>query len=177
MAKKRMFSTDILESDAFTSMSTQSQMLYVHLSMYADDDGFLSNAQWIMRAVGIPKKYMQELLDKRFLLDMGNDVTCIKHWRINNTIRTDRYKPTVHQDKLATLFIKENGAYTDRCTPESKPMTTNPQPCGDVDKISIGKVSKGKYNTRKRLPDFHEIEGEPTDINDAREKLFGKENS
>ena len=51
MAEKRMFSKTIVESDAFLDMPLSAQALYFHLSMRADDDGFLNNAKKIMRTI------------------------------------------------------------------------------------------------------------------------------
>ena len=51
MANKRMFSKQIIDSDAFLEMPLSTQALYFHLSMRADDDGFLNNAKQIMRLI------------------------------------------------------------------------------------------------------------------------------
>lgn len=180
MAKKRMFNKDIIESDAFTTMPIQAQMLYVHLSMNADDDGLLNNALAIARAYDIKPRALEILKEKRFLLDLGDGIVCIKHWWINNTLRKDTYKPTAYTEKMATLKIKENGAYTDDCnvfvTAEVETcnvsVTAEGKGCS-VDKISKDKVSKGKNN--KRFPDFVKEDAPPTDIQAVREQMFGKE--
>ena len=44
MAQRRMFSPNIVDSDAFLDMPASSQLLYFHLGMRADDDGFVANA-------------------------------------------------------------------------------------------------------------------------------------
>lgn len=178
MANKRMFNRDIVESDAFTSMSPQAQALYLHLCMNADDDGFLNNAKRLTLSYDLTPKVLQELLDKRFLLDLGDGITVIKHWFINNALRKDRYNPTAYTEKRDLLTIKENGSYTDDKTkwqPNGNQMATSLQPVRATDKISIDKYSKGKNINRKRLPDFHKEEGEETDIKAVREKMFGKE--
>ena len=41
MAQRRMFHTDVVESDKFLDLSAGAQLLYFHLGMQADDDGFL----------------------------------------------------------------------------------------------------------------------------------------
>ena len=43
MAEKRMFSAKIIESDAFLDIPATAQMLYFHVCMNADDDGFVNN--------------------------------------------------------------------------------------------------------------------------------------
>lgn len=52
MAQKRMFDKQITNSDDFIEMPATSQNLYFHLSMNADDDGFVNNWKSIMRLVG-----------------------------------------------------------------------------------------------------------------------------
>ena len=39
MANRRMFSLDIVDTDAFLDMPMSAQCLYFHLGMRADDDG------------------------------------------------------------------------------------------------------------------------------------------
>ena len=45
MAERRMFAKTIIDSDAFLNMPLSAQALYFHLSMRADDDGFINNAK------------------------------------------------------------------------------------------------------------------------------------
>lgn len=154
MAERRMFASKIIESDAFLDLSPQAQMLYVHLCMEADDDGFLNNARSIKRATGCTDKELNELFQKRFLLDLGDGVTVIKHWKINNYIQKDRYKPTAYQEKYELLEVKPNGAYTEKnkaCIQQecervySLDTQEGANPVYSLDtQVSIGKVSIGK---------------------------------
>lgn len=109
-----MFSEKILESDAFIDMQLQSQILYVHLCMAADDDGFIGSPNRIIRMIGVEKKHYEELLSKRFILSFPSGVCIIKHWLINNTIKKDRYVETVYREEKDFLIVKENSAYTER---------------------------------------------------------------
>ena len=43
MARRRMFSLDVVDTDRFLDMPTSAQNLYYSLGMRADDDGFVSN--------------------------------------------------------------------------------------------------------------------------------------
>ena len=113
MAQRRMFSKDIVESGAFMEMPLSTQALYFHLGMNADDDGFISNAKIIVRMCGAAEDDMRLLLAKRFLLAFDNGVIVVKHWKINNYIRSDRYRPTLYQDEYQSLFLKQNLAYSD----------------------------------------------------------------
>ena len=112
MAEKRMFSKQIIDSDAFLDMPLSTQALYFHLSMRADDDGFLNNAKKIMRTIGANHNDYDLLLVKKFIIQFDDGICVIKHWRINNYLRTDRYKETIYKDEKSMLSIKENGAYT-----------------------------------------------------------------
>lgn len=113
MADRRMFAKTILESDAFTTMTPKAQCLYVHLCMNADDDGLMNNAMSVCRSLGFTKSNLDELFGKRFLLDLGDGITAVKHWKINNYIQKDRYKPTIYQEKMNLLKVKDDGSYTD----------------------------------------------------------------
>lgn len=43
MAKKRMFSLDVVDLDSFIEMPVSAKLLYYDLGMRADDDGFVGN--------------------------------------------------------------------------------------------------------------------------------------
>ena len=114
MAKKRMFNIDIVGSDAFLDMAHESQALYLQLSMRADDDGFIGNPKTVVRIAGVSNAAFEELLQKRFILQFQSGVVVVKHWKINNDIKKDRYSPTVYTDEFQMLSTKENKAYTER---------------------------------------------------------------
>ena len=112
MAKRRMFSIDIISSDAFTDMPLSAQALYFHLGMAADDDGFVNCPNKIQRSIGASADDMNILRAKHFVLVFDSGVLVIKHWKINNTIQKDRYHETKYTDELSMLLVKKNGAYT-----------------------------------------------------------------
>ena len=112
MAEKRMFSKKIVESDAFLDMPLSSQALYFHLCMGADDDGFLNAPKRIMRMLGCTKGDLEILARNKFILCFETGIVVIKHWKINNSIRTDRYKPTQYIEEMSQLTVKKNNAYT-----------------------------------------------------------------
>lgn len=55
------------------------------------------------------------LIAKRFLLAFENGVVVIKHWRMHNLLRKDRYNPTQYQEYMEQLLLKDNGSYTETC--------------------------------------------------------------
>ncbi len=114
MAERRMFAKTIIDSDAFIDMPLSTQALYFHLSMRADDDGFINNPKKIQRMVGASDDDLKILAMKRYILPFDSGVVVIKHWKIHNYIRSDRYKETVYLEEKNSLVLKENGSYTER---------------------------------------------------------------
>lgn len=102
----------IIDSDAFLDMPLSTQALYFHLSMRADDDGFLNNAKKIMRNISATQNDYDLLLMKRFIIQFPDGICVIKHWRINNYLRKDRYSETLYNQEKSLLEIKENGSYS-----------------------------------------------------------------
>ena len=111
MAEKRMFSSKIVCSDAFNSMSKNARLLYFELSMNADDEGVINNAKNIAILCGISVKCLDELVNNKFLIKLDN-IFVIKHWFINNFLRKDRIKVSNYKKELEKLTIKDNGSYT-----------------------------------------------------------------
>lgn len=107
-----MFSDEITTTDAFLDMPGGSQLLYFHLGINADDDGFISSPKMIMRAIGASDDELKILYAKKFLLPFPSGVCVVKHWRINNQIRKDRYTETVYTKEKTQLFIRDNGSYS-----------------------------------------------------------------
>ena len=112
MAERRMFAKTIIDSDAFLEMPLSTQALYFHLAMRADDEGFINNPRKIQRMIGSSDDDLKLLCAKHFIIPFESGVVVIKHWRIHNYIRSDRFKPTVYEDERAQLAMKDNGSYT-----------------------------------------------------------------
>ena len=145
MAEKRMFTQKIIDSDAFLDMPLSTQALYFHLNMRADDDGFVNNPKRIQRTVGASEDDLKLLVAKRFLICFENGVIVIKHWRMHNTLKNDRYRPTQYQEEYALLDVKENKAYT-----EKQPVAVLEEVC-QVEPIRIqgGSTSEPQYSIDK----------------------------
>ena len=143
MAEKRMFTQKIIDSDPFLDMPLSTQALYFHLNMRADDDGFINNPKRIQRTIGASDDDLKLLIAKRFVICFENGVIVIKHWRMHNTLRKDRYNPTQYQEEYAMLEIKDNNAYTERSVDG---LATTWQPNGNQmeTQYSIGKNSIDK---------------------------------
>jgi hypothetical protein len=141
MAERRMFAKTIIDSDAFLDMPQSTQLLYFHLSMRADDDGFINNPKSIMRNTKCNEDDLKLLALKKFLIPFESGVVVIKHWKIHNYIAKDRYKETKYKEEKATLFLDENNAYTN-CIQPVYELDTQVR----LGKDRIGKESIGEDN-------------------------------
>lgn len=145
MAQRRMFSLEITSSDAFLDMPLSTQALYLHLGMNADDEGFV-NPKRIMRMINAADDDLKILLTKRFILPFESGVVVIKHWKINNYLRNDRYKSSTYVEEKNKLFLKENRAYTDNFEagkPLGIPMVHQRYTQERIDKNRIDKMREG----------------------------------
>ena len=152
-----MFAKSIVLSDAFLDMPISARCLYFTLGMLADDDGFVGSPKSIMRQCGATNDDMMALLQKRYVLDCGNGVLVIKHWRINNFLRNDRYKETTYLEEKETLTLDKKGAYTEKEKSVGIPMVY-------PGKDSIGKDSINNNNTNVLLspPTCEQVSGVET---------------
>lgn len=112
MAERRMFTKKITDSDAFTELTSAAQALYFHLNQGADDDGFNNQIQNAMFKSHATIGNLNELISKKFIIKFESGVVAIKHWRMHNTLRKDRYTPTNFKNEFNKLKIKENSSYT-----------------------------------------------------------------
>ena len=112
MAERRMFAKTIIDSDAFLDMPLSTQALYFHLSMRADDDGFINNPKKIQRMIGCSDDDLKLLLAKSFIIAFESGIIVIKHWRLHNYIQKDRYKPTIYQNEKSRLCEDKNHVYS-----------------------------------------------------------------
>ena len=108
-----MFNKQIVASDAFLDMPDSSQLLYFHLNMHADDDGFVGSPKRILRMLGKNDDDLKILIINRFLLTFQSGVIVVKHWKIHNTIQKDRNTPTGDLEEAKLIKVKKNRAYTD----------------------------------------------------------------
>lgn len=144
MAERRMFAKTIIDSDAFLDMPQSSQLLYFHLSMRADDEGFINNPRAIMRNIGCKEDDAKLLIAKKFIIPFESGVVVIKHWKIHNYIAKDRFTPTKYQEERKQLELDENKSYT-TCIQSVYEVETQDR----LGKVSIGKVSIGEEKKKE----------------------------
>lgn len=112
MAERRMFAKTIIDSDTFLDMPLSTQALYFHLSMRADDDGFINNPRKIQRSIGATDDDLKLLVLKQFVLIFESGIIVIRHWRLHNYIRNDRYKETIYTEEKAQISVGKDNLYT-----------------------------------------------------------------
>jgi tryptophan synthase alpha chain len=105
MAERRMFSKPLTSSDLFLEMPKDAQLLYFHLALDADDDGFINSPNKIIRCVGCQKSDMEVLIKKGYLKLFESGIAVIVHWKIHNYIQKDRYKETIYQKEKQQLVL------------------------------------------------------------------------
>lgn len=157
MARKRMFDLEVVDTDLFLEMPQSTQNLYFHLSMRADDDGFVSNPKKIIRTVGANEDDLKILFSKQFVIPFESGVVVIRHWKLNNYLRKDRYTETIYKEEKRMLREDENGVYnldTSLGIPNGNQIATNGLHSiekNSREKISIDKSSSSVNNNLYNL--------------------------
>ena len=150
MAERRMFSKKIIDSDEFLDMPLETQSLYFHLAMRADDDGFVNSPRKILRAIGGAASDLELLIKRRFIIAFDSGIVVIRHWKIHNLIKKDRYKATMFLEEMNQLKSDENGVYIKSDSPiKGVEPIWNPSGTKVEPQVSIGKDSIGKESIDK----------------------------
>ena len=145
MAERRMFAKTIIDSDAFLDMPLSTQALYFHLSMRADDEGFVGKPKKIMRMIGASEDDLKILIMKRYILTFDSGIVVIKHWKIHNYIQNDRLKETTYLEEKALLSLDGKKAYTE-CVQDVSILEAQ----DSIGKESIDKDSIKKEKSKKK---------------------------
>lgn len=151
MAERRMIAKSIIKSDQFLDMPATTQCLYFHLLLEADDDGFINAPKSIMRVIGAKDDDMRVLQAKGYIIPFESGVIVIKHWRLHNSLRKDRYNPNPQlENERKQLVVADNKEYQ---------LATNWQPNGNqlatsgVPLVATGKDRLGKDREEEEKED------------------------
>lgn len=164
MAERRMFTKKITESDAFLEMPLSTQCLYFHLNMAADDEGFVNAPKRIQKMVGASEDDLKLLMAKSFILMFESGVIVIKHWKMHNYLRCDRFKPTDYQEEKALLTEKENKSYTLGIPNDNQRYT------GGTQAVDVG---KDRIEEDRIVEDRDELSGSYSEIIDYLNQKTG----
>lgn len=111
MARRRMISLDIVNTDKFMDMSVSARCCYYELLVRADDEGFIGNPKRLLRMLGFADDDLRLLCIKGFVIPFESGVIVITHWKMQNTIRCDRFTPTLFKEEKMLLHQKGNKEY------------------------------------------------------------------
>ena len=174
MAQRRMFSKEVTTSDLFVDMPSSSQLLYFHLGMEADDEGFIGNAKMLSRAYGSNNDDLKLLEAKGFIIAFPSGVTVVKDWNLNNKIRKDRQKPTIYTEEKTLLSLDSKGSYLlgNQVSTIQQP-NDNQMPAQDrIGEIRLGKDSIGKDSIDASQPNAFQEKSSGEDINSLLSKYL-----
>lgn len=156
MAERRMFAKTIINSARFLKMPSETQALYFHLGLNADDDGIVE-AFSICRSIGASEDNLKILIAKGFISVLNDDlVTHIVDWNEHNKIRPDRKIDSIYKE-LLLQFNPEIELIEKRPRTDKKNVgTDNGRTMDGIGKDRIGEVSIGKDRKEDIYP-FAEI--------------------
>lgn len=150
MARRRMFSLDVVDTDKFACMSKDARYLYFELGVRADDDGFIGSPMRIIKMTESTKENLNELINTGFIIQFDTGIIVITDWLQNNQLRKDRYKPTVYVNERNQISIDESAK---KYVLNGNQMETNGlrNKLNNIEKESNNKFS-GKPNGNQRFP-------------------------
>lgn len=144
MGNRRMISKTVTQTHRFLRLPLEAQALYFHLIQNCDDDGVVE-AFPILRMIGASEDNLGLLVVKRFVKPLNEEmVYFVVDFHEQNTVRRDRYTPSIYKDLLEQ---NAENLITDSDDTTGKPLVnqtaTTGKPNISKDNISKGKVSKG----------------------------------
>lgn len=139
-----MISKTVTQTQRFLRLPLEAQALYFHLIQNCDDDGVVE-AYPIIRMIGASEDNLSLLVVKRFVKPLNEEmVYFVVDFHEQNTVRKDRYTPSIYKDLLEQ---NAENLITDSDDTTGKPLVnqtaTTGKPNISKDNISKGKVSKG----------------------------------
>ena len=139
-----MISKTVTQTHRFLRLPLEAQALYFHLIQNCDDDGVVE-AFPIIRMIGASEDNLGLLVVKRFVKPLNEEmVYFVVDFHEQNTVRKDRYTPSIYKDLLEQNAEK---LITDSDDTTGKPLVNQTETTGkpniSKDNISKGKVSKG----------------------------------
>lgn len=183
MAEKRMFTKKITCDERFYSMPSSTQALYFHMNMMADDDGFCNCYSMCKLMSHASEDDLRVLISKKFVIPFESGIVVIKHWRLHNILRKDRYLETTFKNEKELLSLDENGSYSMH---NGNQLVTNWQPNGNqmapqyrIDKISIDNTmshAKGETLSKPNLKPNKTSIAKPT-LDEVKEYLTSRGSS
>jgi len=153
-----MFAKNVIDSDVFLDMPMSARLLYYDLGMRADDDGFVNSPKKIMRMIGASDDDMHILIARQFVIPFETGVIVIRHWKVNNYLRGDRYKETRYLSEKEMLETDDSGQYFLVNESGIPPGIPTVYPDKDsIEKNSIGKDRQDKSSQKQANEMFERL--------------------
>jgi hypothetical protein len=150
-----MFSKAVVSSARFMKMPVDSQNLYFHLGMAADDDGVVE-AWSILKTTGSAEDNLKVLASKGFIKVLNEDlVSYILDWNEHNMMRSDRLTPSAYRELLVQVM-------PDIELVDPKPRADRPARLGRPgdnrgtaqDRVGEDRLLSAPEDGRRVVPDF-----------------------
>lgn len=140
-----MFSKAVVGSARFMKMPVDSQNLYFHLGMAADDDGVVE-AWSVLKTTGSAEDNLKVLASKGFIRVLNEDlVSYILDWNEHNMMRADRITPSAYRELLIQVVpdvdLAEPKQRADRPLRLGRPGDNHGTAEGRVGEDRIGNIS------------------------------------
>lgn len=157
MAERRMVSKKIVDSDLFMDMPQSTQVLYFHLLLRADDEGFVGNPRNIMRIACSSDDDYKILIAKKFIIEFLSGICVMRHWYVHNYIQKDRFTNSQYVDEKELLRITKDRVYisvNEDCTHIVYKLDTKVS----KDKSKDSSVKNSKKKEKVKLPEWLDLD-------------------
>ena len=111
MAQRRMISKHIYDSDKFLDLPATTQLLYTHLVVRADDDGFVGNVKRLLLMLPCSEVDLNILISAGYILPFETGVCVLTDWIQFNIVPKSRYIPTTYIDERLCLSMDKSKRY------------------------------------------------------------------
>ena len=140
MGNRRMISKTVTQTHRFLRLPLEAQALYFHLIQNCDDDGVVE-AFPIIRMIGANEDNLGLLVIKQFVKPLNEEmVYFVVDFHEQNTVRKDRYTPSVYKDLLEQ---NAENLITDSDDTTGKPLVNQTATTG---KPNISQYNLSQYN-------------------------------
>ncbi len=100
---RRMFTSDVIAENEFLSLPNRAKILYIYLSLFADDDGLCGCGKMLIPILRAEASDFLALEKAGFIYLFESGVVYIWDFHKMNRIPRGYYTPTVYAEELAAI--------------------------------------------------------------------------
>ena len=123
MAERRMISKSVFNNPQFTALPKAAQLLYCHLVLETDDEGFIANVKAVQKGSGFYAKSLRALQENHFIHIFDSGAGVIIHWFWMNKFKESKTRKTLHIAEKSMLTLDETMAYQLKSDALNTPLT------------------------------------------------------